>query len=93
MRASPPSPVGPRRRVRVLVAGAALVLVGACGGGGDGGTDGGGSPAPAAPGANVDPAAGGVVGGSINRAKDVAEDAEQRDAQLEQQGGGATTAP
>ena len=73
---------GPRR----LVAGAVVLVAllgGACGGGGDDS-----SPPPAAPGANVDPSAGGVVGGSINKAKDVADDAESRDAQLEQQGGG-----
>ena len=67
----------------------ALAVAGACGGGGED------SPPPAAPGANVDPGAGGVVGGSINRAKDVADDAESRDQELEQQGGanGATSLP
>lgn len=57
----------------------------ACGGGG--GDDGGTPPAPAAPGADVDPGADGVVGGSINKAKDVADDASSREDQLEQQGG------
>ena len=77
-----------RRRARFAAVSVALVasaLVGACGG-----DDASESP-PAAPGANVDPNADGVVGGSINRAKDVANDAESRDAQLEQQGGGGAT--
>ena len=39
-------------------------------------------------GANVDPGADSVVGGSINKAKGVAEDSEERDAQLEKQGEG-----
>jgi hypothetical protein len=73
--------------VWAVLAGCATFGLGACGGG-DGG---GGDPAPAAPGANVDPNADGVVGGSINKAKGVANDAEERDAQLEQQGGGGAT--
>jgi hypothetical protein len=78
-----------RRLAAAALACAALVGVGACGGGGGGG-GGGASTAetPAAPGANVDPNATGVVGGSINRAKAVASDAESRDAQLTEQGGG-----
>lgn len=66
---------------------AAALVSGGCGGGG--GDDGPESP-PAAPGANVDPDADGVIGGSVNRAKDVADDAESRDADLEQQGGGGS---
>ena len=79
---------------RGAVVGAVLVasLVGACGGsGGDGGA--GDGTTPAVPGASVDPNATGVVGGSINRAKDVADDAESRDAQIDQQGGGGSTTP
>ena len=70
----------------------AVVGGGACGGGG--GDDAPEAP-PAAPAANVDPKAGGVVGGPINRAKDVAGDAESRDARLEESGGGggATSSP
>ena len=83
-----------RRAAVVWAVALTVAAVGAAGcGGGNGGSDGGTDPAPAAPGANVDPGAGGVVGGSINRAKDVAGDAESRGAQLEQQGGGATSAP
>jgi hypothetical protein len=78
-----------RRRRRVgFVLGAALAVslgLGACGG-----DDAPESP-PAAPGADVDPNADGVIGGSINKAKDVGDDAESRDAQLEQQGGGGGT--
>ncbi len=69
------------RRLVVVAVAAALAFAG-CGGG-----DGAESP-PASPGANVDPGADGVVGGSINKAKGVAEDSEERDAQLEQQGDG-----
>jgi hypothetical protein len=78
-----------RRRAGFVVglALAASLSVGACGGG-----DAPESP-PAAPGANVDPNADGVVGGSINKAKAVADDAESRDAQLEQQGGGGAGTP
>jgi hypothetical protein len=75
-----------RPRLRPAVASMALVAValvaGACGGGGGGESE---TP-PAAPGANVDPNATGVVGGSINKAKAVAEDSADRDAQMEQQG-------
>jgi len=75
-----------RRQVVRVVMGAALsaaaLLAPACGSGG------GEEPPPATPGANVDPGADGVVGGSINKAKGVAEDSEERDAQLEQQGDG-----
>ena len=78
-----------RRGAAIVVAVASIALLGACGGGS--GSDGGSTPAPASPGANVDPNAHGVVGGPINRAKDVAEDAESRDAQVEQQG--STTEP
>ncbi len=73
--------VAPAVRLAGLALVGALALAG-CGGGG--GED---SP-PATPGANVDPGADGVVGGSINKAKGVAEDSEERDAQLEQQGEG-----
>ena len=72
---------------RPLVLSLALLGAGACGGGGG---DGESEAPPAPPAADVDPNAGGVVGGSINRAKDVADDAESRDAQLEDPG---TTSP
>ena len=72
-----------RRRVVLLTVALSL---GACGGGGDAEAPAPPAPAdPAAPGAGVDPNADGVVGGSINRAKDVADDAESRGAQLDQQ--------
>lgn len=69
-------PLAAARRL-VLVA-----LIGAVAFAGCGGSEA--QPPPAAPGANVDPNADGVVGGSINKAKGVAEDSEERDAQLEQ---------
>jgi phage-related minor tail protein len=71
----------------VAVCGLAVPVLGACGGGGSSGS-GSSSDTPAAPGANVDPNATGYIGGSVNKAKAVAADSEQRDAQLEQQGGG-----
>lgn len=57
-----------------------LMLAGACGGGGDAGDR------PATPGANVDPNSGNVITDPINKAKDAADDAEARDAQIEKQG-------
>lgn len=73
-------PSAAARRLVVAALVGALALAG-CGGGGA-------ESPPASPGANVDPGADGVVGGSINKAKGVAEDSEERDAQLEQQGDG-----
>ena len=88
-------PVSRRRRLvlsAVAVGIGAVSLLGACGGGG--GSSPSSSPdAPASPGANVDPNATGYIGGSVNKAKAVADDAAQRDAQLESQGGGAAGQP
>jgi hypothetical protein len=64
---------------------ASALLGGACGGGDSSGTSSTPTTTPA-PGANVDPNATGYIGGSVNRAKTVAANAESRDAQVEQQG-------
>ena len=66
----------------------AVSLFGACGGG-SGGAGAGSSSASTttpAPGANVDPNSTGYIGGPVNKAKAVANQSEQHDAQVEQQG-------
>ena len=83
------SRVSVRRRLVMTAAAlsalAAASLLGACGGGD---SDSGSSTATTAPapGANVDPNATGYVGGSINKAKAVANQSDERNAQVEQQG-------
>ena len=67
----------------------AVSLLGACGGGGGGGGASSTTPTTTpAPGAKIDPNATGYIGGPVNKAKAVANQSEQRDAQLEQQGSG-----
>jgi hypothetical protein len=62
-----------RRTVGIGVV--ALALLGACGGGG--------GSAPATPGANVDPTSNNGITGPINKAKQVGQQSEARDKQME----------